>query len=353
MRIAIDNSPITSSHKLADKIRGTGFYIKNLIEALEKYHPENEYVFFQQGDIPPVADIYHYPYFEPFFLSLPSKKYGKSVVTVHDVIPLVMPKLFPVGIRGKIKFFIQKTRLKKMDGIITDSQSSKEDIVRICGVKEDKIASIPLAQSSIYKKTKINLSERKKILNKYHIPDEFILYVGDATPNKNLKRLINSVIKLKIPLVMVGGALVRSKVTAHPWNKDLLYVQKIAEMYNNIYLLGYVSDADLSVLYNMCKVFVFPSLYEGFGLPVLEAASSGAPVVTTHKGSLIEVIGDSARVVDPYDEESIAVAVGEVFNSKSLQLRLGKKALEASKNYNWKKTADATTNVYEKIYSKT
>ncbi|HMS22624.1 MAG TPA: glycosyltransferase family 1 protein [Candidatus Levybacteria bacterium] len=352
MRIAIDNSPITSSHKLADKIRGTGFYIKNLIDALEKYHPENEYIFFQQGEVPPHADIYHYPYFEPFFFSLPSRKYGKSIVTVHDVIPLVMPKLFPVGVRGKIKFLIQKRRLLKMDGIITDSQASKNDIIRICGIKSEKITSIPLAQSEVYKKIKIHISERKKILNKYHIPDNFVLYVGDATPNKNLKRLINAVLSLKIPLVMVGGALVRSKVAAHPWNKDLLYVQKMAEMYNNIYLLGYVSDADLSLLYNMCKVFAFPSLYEGFGLPVLEAASSGAPIVTSHEGSLIEVIGDSARIVDPYSEESIAAALGEIFNSKTQQVKFGKTAHEKSKKYDWKKTADATTEVYEKIYTK-
>ena len=352
MRIAIDNSPITSSHRLADKIRGTGFYIKNLIDALEKYHPEHEYIFFQQGEFPPDADIYHYPYFEPFFLSLPSRKYGKSIVTVHDVIPLVMPELFPVGLRGKIKFFIQKRRLLKMDGIITDSQASKEDIIKICRIKSEKITSIPLAHSPVYKKTKINPADRKKILSKYHIPDDFVLYVGDATPNKNLKRLINTALNLKIPLVMVGGALVRNKVTTHPWNRDLLYVQKMAESYNNIYLLGYVSDADLSVLYNICKVFVFPSLYEGFGLPVLEAASSGAAIVTSHKGSLNEVIGDSARIVDPYNEDSITIAVGETFNSRHLRVKLGKMAYERSKNYDWKKTADATVDVYEKIYTR-
>src|SRR3989344_2668709 len=111
MRIAIDNSPIVSTHKLAHKIRGTGFYIKNLLDALQKYHPEHEYVFFTQGEKVKDADVYHYPYFEPFFISLPFKKPGKTIVTIHDLTPLVFPSLFPSEVKGKVKFNIQKGRV--------------------------------------------------------------------------------------------------------------------------------------------------------------------------------------------------------------------------------------------------
>src|SRR5437773_2771673 len=98
MLIGIDNSPLVSSSKLAHKIRGTGFYTKHLIEALQEYHPENEYVFFTQEEKRGrKLDIYHYPYFEPFFLSLPFKKRGKTVITIHDLTPLVFPEMFPVG----------------------------------------------------------------------------------------------------------------------------------------------------------------------------------------------------------------------------------------------------------------
>lgn len=352
MRIAIDHSPISEGSKTLHKIRGTGFYTKHLIAALVKYHPENEYIFLTPGEkIEKKVDIYHYPYFEPFFLSLPIRKPGKTVVTIHDVTPLVFPQDFPVGIKGRLKLGIQKILIKRVDSIITDSQSSKNDIEKILHIPSSKVFSIPLACSDTYKQINISKAKKEEILKKYNIPENFILYVGDATPNKNLKRLVDACSELGIPLVMVGGALVK-KVESHPWNKDLIYVQNKASEDKNIFLLGFVSDEDLALLYNMAAVFVFLSFYEGFGLPILEAASCGAPIVASHAGSIPEVIGEAALFVDPFDLISIKREIKQVFVNSSLQKELSKKALKQAKKFSWKETADRTVKIYEKIHSK-
>src|SRR3990167_1319467 len=113
MKIAIDMSPLKSGHYLQHRVRGTGFYLQNLQASLEKYYPENKYVYFNRGDsLEGDIDVVHYPYFEPFFLTLPLFSKNKTVVTVHDLTPFVFKKNFPVGIKGKIKWQIQKFSLK-------------------------------------------------------------------------------------------------------------------------------------------------------------------------------------------------------------------------------------------------
>lgn len=350
MRVAIDHSPLVSTHKLAHKIRGTGYYTKNLIESLQKYHPEHEYVLFTQGEKPRNIDVFHFPYFEPFFISLPLLKPGKTVVTIHDLTPLVFPDLFPTGIKGKVKYGIQKRLVKMSDAIITDSDSSKKDIEKLLGCSPTKVHAIPLAASEIFHKKELSASARRALLEKYKIPEKFILYVGDATPNKNLKRLVDAVLELGLPLVMVGSALTREHVDpSNPWNKELVYVQQKVQESQNIFLLGFIADSDLPLLYNAATVFVFPSLYEGFGLPVLEAAACGTPIVTTHGGSIPEVIGEAAFFVDQLSTESIGSGMKKVFESVKLQGELSRKGELQTKKFSWKKTADQTVKVYEEI----
>lgn len=353
MNVGIDNSPLVSSHKLAHKIRGTGFYTKNLIDALEKYHPEHKYVLFTQGShVTEPIDVFHYPYFEPFFVSLPLKKLGKTIVTVHDLTPLVFPQLFPVGIKGKIKYRIQKFLAKKSDAIITDSKSSKNDIERFFNISKSQVFSVPLAAAPHFKKIEISSKAKDTLLKKYSLPEEFVLYVGDATPNKNLKRLVEAVIKLNLSLVMVGGALSNKEIDgSHPWNKELKYVQEQEKVNSNIHILGFVSDEDLVSLYNLARMFVFPSLYEGFGLPVLEAAACGCPVVTSKGGSLEEVMGDAALYIDPTSEEDIISVVKKLYGDKKLQSEYSARGIKRAAEFSWEKTADNTVKVYEKIFS--
>lgn len=336
---------------LSHRVRGTGFYTSNLKLAFQKYlSSEIEFV------SPGKADIVHYPFFEPFFLSLPLKKNKKTVVTVHDLTPLVFPKEFPSGLKGKLKWQLQKKALKNADAIITDSKNSQTDILKFVGVSKDKVQVIYLAPGEEFKQLN-NEIIKQSVKKKFGLPDKFILYVGDVTWNKNLPRLIEATKKINIPLVMVGKALTEKYFDRNnPWNQDLIKVQEfIAQQSNNRAIekfinLGFVDKEDLVSLYNLAALFVMPSLYEGFGLPILEAMACGCPVVTTKEGSIPEITGESVYYVDAYGVSSIANGIGEVYFNPDLAKKLSEKGLKQAKKFSWEKTAEETFRVYKNVF---
>lgn len=349
MKIAIDISPIKGDLK-GHKVRGVGFYLEYLKRSLLKYHSEHQYVFFTRGEtFDRKVDIVHYPYFEPFFVSLSLFEKYKRVITVHDLTPIVFPTHFPAGIKGNLAWQIQKLNLQKSQRIITDSNASQKDITKIAGVAKEKIDVAYLAAADEFKKLesgKWSIEIRKK----YQLPEKFVLCVGDVTWNKNLPRFIKVMKKIKLPLVLVGKTLIEKDFDkSHPWNKDLVEVQKLTEGDSHILKLGFVPTDDLVAFYNLATVFVMPSVYEGFGLPVLEAMQSGCPVITTDRGSLAEVANNAAYIIDGYSEESIAKGVEKVFSSKDLQNTLIKKGFEQAKHFTWKKTAEQTILAYKKV----
>ncbi|HEX7042535.1 MAG TPA: glycosyltransferase family 1 protein [Patescibacteria group bacterium] len=348
MQVAIDISPLESGHS----VRGVGFYLRNLKAALEKGFSNISFTFFTQTkNIPNKADLVHFPYFDPFFLTLPwlgSNK--KTIVTVHDLTPLIFPESFPIGIKGKIKWMIQRYLLKKVDAIITDSNSSKKDIIKILNFPEEKIFVAYLAAAHHFRV--LGKEGLKKIKEKYDLPDNFLLYVGDVTPNKNLPRLIKAVLCTNVPLVMVGKALVNENIDlSNPWNKDLKEVLELAKGKDQIRRLGFVEDEELVGLYNLANAFIMPSLYEGFGLPLLEAMACGCPVITTNNGSIPEVVGDGAYIVDGESINDIEKGIREVIGNKSLAKKLSEKGLIMSKNFSWENTAKETVDVYTKVVS--
>lgn len=343
MRIAIDVSPLESGHK----VRGVGFYLEHLKSSLLEYSPEHEYLFFsQKEEITKDIDLVHYPYFDPFFLTLPLAKKYKTVVTVHDLTPLVFPKHFPAGLKGNLRWQAQKFNLKKVDAIIADSLASKNDIINIIGIPKNKISVAYLAAGKEFQ----IINDTEKILKKFNLPEKFVLYVGDVTWNKNLPRLIKAVKKINVPLVLVGKSIANKEYdNTNPWNRDLVTVQSLIENEKNITALGFVEAKELVALYNAATLFAFPSVYEGFGLPIIEAMQSGCPVVTTNGGSIPEVAGDAAYFVDGYNVEDIAEGLLKVYESKNLQRELSKKGLQQAKNFSWKKTAEATLAVYSQV----
>lgn len=344
MKIGIDISPLTSGHK----IRGVGFYVENLKEALVKYCSQHEYIFYT-NKLKEFVDIVHYPYFDPFFITFPIRKKVPTIITVHDLTPLTFPKLFPSGMKGKAKWNINKLVLKNANAIITDSVASKDDVVRTVGISESKVTPVYLAAGEEFKKLEIG-NWKLEIVKRYQLPDRFVLYVGDVTPNKNLPRLLEALEGTDIHLVMVGKSLADKEFDAsNPWNADLVKVQSLAKDNKNIHILGFLPKEDLIGLYNMATLLVLPSLYEGFGLTILEAMQSGTPVVTTKEGSLQEVAGDAAFFVDSYNTESIKRGIETVFNDVSLQKELIKKGFEQAKKFSWKKCAQETVKVYESI----
>ncbi|QQG40361.1 MAG: glycosyltransferase family 4 protein [Candidatus Levyibacteriota bacterium] len=355
MNIVLDISPLTDDSKISHRVRGTGFYIKNLKRSLLEFFPNNRYTFFSRGQsIPHDIDIVHYPYFEPFFLTLPFRKKYKTVVTVHDLTPFVFSDKFPIGIRGRIKWLLHRRNLRNVDAIIADSQVSKKDIIKYAGIPESKITVVYLAAGEEFKRIRNEELGINSLRNKYNLPEKFALYVGDVTWNKNLPRLIRAVKKTNIPLVMVGKALLQKEFDKeNAWNQDLIIIQNLIKNDKQITSIGFVPTEELVLLYNIATVFVMPSLYEGFGLPILEAMQCGCPVITTKEGSLKEITGDAVFFVDAYDIESIASGIERVIKNKRLQRELSEKGLIQAKKFSWKETARKTMQVYKKIYEKT
>lgn len=349
MKVAIDISPLIGGHK----VRGVGFYLQNLKNALIEYFPNNDYFFFDKTtSIPDEFRVVHFPYFEPFFLTLPALSNKKVVVTVHDLIPIIFKQHFPPGLKGSVKWQIQKRKLKKANAIITDSEASKKDIETILGIQSQNINTVYLAAAQDFKPVKIQ-EELLDIKTKYNLPDNFLLYVGDVGWNKNLPRIIQAVKETNYTLVMVGKALINGNVnTKNPWNKDLAEVRKQTAGDERFIKLGFIPTSDLNSLYNDALALIMPSIYEGFGLPILEAMQAGCPVITSKEGSIPEVAGDAGLYVNAYDTSSIQEGIIKLLASEQLQRQLSKKGIERGKLFSWKKTAQQTLKVYEEVVQK-
>lgn len=350
MKVAIDISPLTSGNYLQHRVRGTGYYLQNLKSNLVKLFPETTFKFISRNEKIDLSNyLLHIPYFEPFFFTLPKIKRLKTVVTVHDLTPLVFKEKFPAGLKGSLKWRIQKELLRKSDRIITDSNSSKKDIIKYLNYPENKIDVVYLAASESFR----IISDKKildQIKNKYNLPDEFLLYVGDATWNKNLPGLLSAINKTNFHLVIVGKAFKNREYDRNnPWNKDLAEAQELSENNEKIIELGFVEDNDLPSIYNLATVFIMPSFYEGFGLPVLEALQCGTPVIASDKGSIPEVGGDAVLYVDPNDKNSIIDAINKLMNDLASRNKMSLLGIKQAKKFSWENTARETHSSYQKV----
>lgn len=211
------------------------------------------------------------------------------------------------------------------------------------------MSAIYIGSSEVFS-TQVSHKELDLIKAKYHLPKSFALYVGDVTPNKNLPRIISSIGESEYSLVLVGKALVSEHFDKqNPWNKDLVTVKKMTQQYENVKLLGFVPDEDLPAIYKLSTALVMPSLYEGFGLPVLEAMLCGTPVITSDRGSLREVAGEAAYYVDPESVESIKAGIRKIFVDDTLRESLIAKGKIQSKKFSWKEAAEETANIYQQV----
>lgn len=352
MKVAIDISPLKSSHRF----RGIGAYTKNLVKSLQSLKKRDfELVLIEKDKIPQNCDLIHFPYFDLFFTTLPLIRKKKTIVTIHDTTPLVFPKHYPPGIKGKLRFQVQKMALKTVDGVITDSKNSQKDISLYLDYPKEKIFVVYLAAADIFRKERKKL---EKVREKYRLPQKFILYVGDVNYNKNILGLVKACKLVKTPLVIVGKQAVEKKIDrSHPENRDLVWLQdycksSIINHKSSIILTGFVPDKDLVIIYNLATVYCQPSFYEGFGLPVLEAMACGTPVVTSKKASLPEITRKAAVLVDPYDINDIANGLTVAIEDEDLREDLIEKGLKQVKNFSWEKVANETYKVYQKVVAK-
>lgn len=273
--------------------------------------------------------------------SLPLVFGGSKVVTIHDVIPLVFARQYLKGTAAR-KYYelLMGMTIKSSDRVITVSHFSRQEICRYLGVEAAKIDVVHLAVSPAFRAVK-EISAIRSVLAKYCIEKPFILAIGGGEYRKNNKRLIEVFLQNfanSHTLVVVGGS----------WRNEELW-DKGGE---NLVLIENLAAEELAALYSGAAVFVYPSLYEGFGLPVLEAMACGAPVITSNLSALPEVAGEAAVLIDPYDSDDLKEAMKQVLASKDLRVELKGRGFARSREFSWLDTARKTAQVYLKASRK-
>lgn len=286
--------------------------------------------------------------FAPSFFEVHLASRIPAVVTIHD---LTMFK-FPEQRGGKLSQYLADRTEKacqKAKKILAISENTKKDLIEILKIKSEKIVVTPLACAEEFFK-KPSGKEIDEIKNKYSLTQKFILTVGTLEPRKNVTRLVSAYGKLpkelqaKYDLAIVGGG---------GWNNSGIFeIVKKLKLINKIKFLGFVPDEDLNVLYRSAEIFVYPAIYEGFGLPVLEAMTVGAPVVTSNTSSLPEVGGQAVLYVDPLDISDIVFKIKSLLKNPRIRADLIKKGKIQVQKFSWTKTAQKTLKVFEWMTNK-
>lgn len=378
MKIAFDALPLIS-----ERMTGIGYCQAGQIQALMALHPEEQYImqFFATGDggekrkrltryeearaeirqgkcsgylyrllsnFLPIpynkffgndADITHF-----FNYIVPPKVNGKTIVTVHDMVY----KAFPETVRGRTRYMLEtglKRSMKRADLIVTDSQFSRSEILKYFPQCEEKLRVVPCGVDRTRFHPVDNPVRIEETTKSLGIDREYFLYLGTLEPRKNLRRLAvayNEFRKGKAEypcLVLAGGK---------GWlNEDLMKAIKELDLESDIKIVSYVPEEHICTLMSGALAFVFPSIYEGFGMPPLEAMACGVPVLTTHTASLPEVVGDSALICDPYNIEQICDCLEKLYRESNLRRDLSAASLKRARMFSWENAAAILYDVYK------
>ncbi len=284
-------------------------------------------------------DIYH-----ALAFAGPIAWHGRTVVTVYDLSFKRFPEAFNPLKRLYLSLMTGIT-LKKAQMAIAISRSTKEDIVRFWGIPEEKISIAYGGVSRRFRPLSEDLVDSFR--RKWGLPKDFLLYLGTLEPRKNLVRLVRAYsmaykMDHSLPPLIIAGA--------RGW-----YYQDIFDTVHQLYMdgrvifPGFIPDEDLPLWYNAAGMFIYPSLFEGFGLPVLEAMACGTPVIASNTSSIPEVVGDAGILIRPEEEESMAQAMVSLWKNESLRSRLSEKGIRQAGKFDWLETARATVDTYRKV----
>ena len=270
----------------------------------------------------------------------------KRVTTVHDLIGMI----YPENLSLVSKFYWQKwlpACVKVSDFIIADSENTKKDIIRLLHFPPESIKTVYLAVDTKFKPMQKS-TEMREVLKKYGIDRRFILHVGTVEPRKNISGLIEGFSRYLRESKEKDTLLVLAGKKGWDYNNCLTKVAGCG-LKGKVVFCDYVSDADLPVLYNCCEVFVYPSFYEGFGLPVLEALSCAVPVICSRVSSLPEIAGDAAVFIDPTNVSTITIALKSLLKDAILRAELSEKSIAQSRKFSREKTVSETIAVYKEV----
>ena len=286
-------------------------------------------------------DLLHVQYFAP-----PAHK-GLLIITIHDLAFIHFPESFDRIERFRLKILVP-TNARKAKKVICGSNFSKNDIAQQCKIDPARIEVTHYGVPSYFKPVETSIRERETVLSSYGIKDKFIFSLGRINYRKNLNTLIEAYkhlrIRKKINLKLVIGG-----------KRDFLFSEILKEIKssgyeNDILLPGYIDEMDLPTLFSSAELFVYPSLFEGFGLPPLEAMACGCPVIASNVSSIPEVVGDAGILIDPNNVDQVSKAIHKLISDVGFKEIMINKGLERAKLFNWDKTARKTLKLYEEVF---
>lgn len=289
-------------------------------------------------------DVGHVPYFAP-----PLQASDRMVVTIHDLIPLILP-----GYQGSLMVRLYSRLVaataRRAAAIVTDSRSSKKDITQMLGIPPGRVHVVYLGINEAFKPVTDD-EELYAMRQKYGLEDEYILYLGGFDRRKNVSTLLTAFAsmdpssKAKANLVIAGRLPVKdTPFFPHP----RLMVEKLG-LQDKVNFIGWVPEKDKPALYSGASLFVFPSLYEGFGLPPLEAMACGTAVITSDRSSLPEVAGEGAWLVNPDHSDELAGAMKTLIEDQRRRRELAAKGVEQARRFSWQRTVSETMAIYQSV----
>jgi len=370
MRIGYDAKRLFCNH------RGLGNYSRDLIRILNQYYPENFYDLYTPKikidfKINPVNTQIIQP--DGIYKFLPSslwRSYGiksditglgddifhglsqelpvgiekvpvKKVITFHDAIFIRYPELYPSTYR-KIFTLKNKTSCRIADRIIAISEQSKRDAIEFFNADPGKVEVVYQGCNNIFRQ-KVTVQEKEKIRTAYNLPVDYLLFVGAIEPRKNIGAILKAMCldKIDIPLVVVG------RLT--DYTKELVKLSQELNITDQIIFLHQVETGDLPAIYQMAQLFVYPSIFEGFGIPILEALCSETPVITSAGGCFEEAGGAFSRYINPLNAEEIGASLLKVLTDTNLQETMKKEGLLHATKFTDDKIARHVMSVYQKL----
>ncbi len=372
MRIGIDATALPA------RPVGAGHYIIQLIRAFARQPLEDEFcVFVQQHGLPllglppgsqssafrilPLPDIpparrlaweqtafprlaaqQRLDMLHSLHYTLPLAYPGKRVVTLHDTTFFLYPKLHTLSKRYFFRFFIH-TSGRLADALTADSESTRQDAIRLANISPQKIFTAQLGVTSDFAPLDTTSASANAVRQKYNLPEHFVLYVGLIEPRKNVPTLLQAFAQVspQFPdyrLVMAGR---------RGWMVEHLD-QQVADLglAEKVLFTGYIEQKDLPMIFNLAQCFVYPSFYEGFGLPVLEAMACGVPVITSNVSSMPEILGNAGVQVSPHDSQGLAAALQGLLSDPAERKRLSALGIERAATFTWQRTAEKTRLAY-------
>ena len=283
-------------------------------------------------------DVVHFQYISPMFCSVP------TVLTVHDLSFLHHPECFPISMRKRLEWLVPRA-IKKATHIVTPSHMSKLDIIKNYGLNEDEVSVVYNGVSEIFSPASEQRIEN--VQSKYGCSKPYLIVVGALQPRKNLKRVLEAYAEaIKSVKVMLDMRVVGPKRWKQHSIVDLASKLGISE---RVRVVGYVDEPDLVALYSGAQFSVYASLFEGFGLPIIESMACGTPVITSNTSCMPEISGGAALLVEPTDTQEIMQAIVELSNNQQLRLELKRKGIVNSEKFCWKNAASQMQDIYRSV----